>query len=244
MNIQHHDTLLADVLDAHGGLTRWKQHDALSATAVTGGGFWALKGLQQDLTPRTVRISLHEERASVAPFGKPEWRTAFTADRVAIETVDGEVVRERLDPRAAFEGHGMNTPWDPLHRAYFSGYALWTYLTTPFALALPGVQVEDIDPWQEGDETWRGLRARFPEHIASHSAQQDFYFGPDLLLRRQDYRVDVAGGFDAVQYVHDIVDVEGLKFPSRRRVYVRGPDLQPVRDLLMVSIDLSRFRLE
>jgi len=44
-----------------------------------------------------------------------------------------------------------------------------------------------------------------------------------------------------VQYVHDFVDVEGLKFPRRRRVYVRGPDLQPVRDLLMVAIDLSDF---
>jgi hypothetical protein len=48
--------------------------------------------------------SLHEEHASVAPFGKPQWRTAFTADRVAIETVDGEVVQERLHPRASFDG--------------------------------------------------------------------------------------------------------------------------------------------
>ncbi|QNP40766.1 hypothetical protein [Lysobacter solisilvae (ex Woo and Kim 2020)] len=238
------NALLADVIDAHGGLTRWKRHEALSATIVTGGGFWPLKGLHQDPTPRTVRVSLHEERASVAPFGKPEWRTAFTADRVAIETVDGEVVRERLDPRAAFEGHGMNTPWDPLHRAYFSGYAMWTYLSAPFALAMPGFEAEEIAPWNEGDETWRGLRVSFPGHIASHSTQQDFYFGPDFLLRRHDYRVDVAGGFDAVQYVHDIVEVDGLKFPSRRRVYLRGPDLHPVRDLLMVSIDLSHLRLE
>jgi hypothetical protein len=243
-NIHHHDALLADVIDAHGGLMRWKQHDTLSATIVTGGGLWPLKGLLPDATPRTVRVSLHEQRATVAPFGKPEWRSTFTADRVAIETVDGEVVRERLHPRAAFEGHGMNTPWDPLPRAYFSGYALWTYLTAPFSLAMPGFQVEQIAPWKEGDETWRGLRVRFPGHIASHSAQQDFYFGPDLLLRRQDYSVDVAGGFHAVQYVHDFVDVDGLKLPTRRRVYLRGPDGNAVRDLLMVSIDADNFRLE
>ena len=35
----------------------------------------------------------------------------------------------------------MNTPWDPLHRAYFNGEALWTYLTTPFLLAMDGVRV-------------------------------------------------------------------------------------------------------
>jgi hypothetical protein len=38
-----------------------------------------------------------------------------------------------------------------------------------------------------------------------------------------------------------MVDVQGLKMPSRRRAYVRGPDLKPVRDLLMVAIDLSDF---
>jgi hypothetical protein len=63
-------------------------------------------------------------------------------------------------------------------------------------------------------------------------------------LRRHDYQVDVAGGFSAAQYVHDIVDIDGLKFPSRRRAYLRGPNLQPVRDLLMVSIDLGNFRLD
>jgi len=86
------------------------------------------------------------------------------------------------------------------------------------------------------------LRARFPDYIASHSREQDFYFGDDLLLRRHDYHVDVAGGFPAAQYVHDIMDVQGFRFPTQRRAYVRGPGLQPIRDLLMVSIDLSDFR--
>lgn len=64
----------------------------------------------------------------------------------------------------------------------------------------------------------------------------------DLLLRRHDYRGDVAGSFPAAQYVHDIVDVDGFRFPTKRRACVRGPDLRPIRDLLMVSIDLNDFR--
>ena len=63
----------------------------------------------------------------------------------------------------------MNTVWDPLHLAYFTGYAMWTYLTTPFFTAMPGFEVTEISPWQEGGESWRGLRARFPNEIASHS---------------------------------------------------------------------------
>jgi hypothetical protein len=31
--------------------------------------------------------------------------------------------------------------------AYFAGYAMWTYLTEPASLILPGVVTEEIDPW-------------------------------------------------------------------------------------------------
>ena len=235
--------LLSEVIDAHGGLSRWKGFSSITATIVTGGGLWAMKGLVQDSNPREMTVALHEERASVAPFGQPDWRTAFTSDRIAIEMTSGDVVRERRDPRAAFAGHVMNTPWDPLHRAYFNGYAMWTYLTTPFFMAMPGFEVAEISPWEERGERWRGLRVRFPDHIASHSKNQDFYFGDDLLLRRHDYQVDVAGGFPAAQYVYEVVDVQGLRFPTKRRAYFRGPDQQAVRDLLLVSIDLGDFRL-
>ncbi|BCL79223.1 hypothetical protein ccbrp13_16880 [Ktedonobacteria bacterium brp13] len=237
-----HD-LLARVIAAHGGLDRWNTFKRVTATIVTGGGLWPMKGLEQDPNPREETVTLHEETASVSPFGQPDWRTAFTPDRIAIETTTGAVVSERLDPRASFVGHVMNTPWNPLQRAYFNGYALWTYLTTPFLLTMPGFEVAEISPWQEDGEFWRGLRARFPDAIASHSKEQDFYFGDDFLLRRHDYHVDVAGGFPTAQYVYDIVEAEGLRFPANRRAYVRGPGLKPIRDLLMVSIDLSHFRL-
>src|SRR6187397_550548 len=233
--------LLRHVLEAHGGLTQWNKFSTVRVQIVTGGGLWPLKGLIQDPAPRRMRVSLREEFASVTPFGQPNWRTNFRPERVAIETLDGEVVRERKNPRASFDRHTMNTPWDPLHRAYFNGYALWTYLTTPFFMALPGFEIREIDPISEGEEVWHGLRARFPGQYASHSEQQDFYFGSDFLLRRHDYHVDVAGSFPTAQYVDQIVEVQGLKAPGRRRAYVRGPDLKPVRDLLMVAIDLSDF---
>jgi hypothetical protein len=111
-------------------------------------------------------------------------------------------------------------------------------------MAMPGFEVAEIEPWKEGGEQWRRLRVQFPDHFASHSKVQDFYFGPDFLLRRHDYEVDVAGGFGAAQYLHDIVDAEGFKFPSKRRAYLRGPDGQAVRDILLVSIDLSELHFD
>src|SRR5258706_7507798 len=181
--------LLSEALEAHGGLTRWRRFTTLSATIVTGGAFWGFKGLVQDPDPRLMTVDLHREWGSVAPFGNPDWRTDFTPHRTAIVASNGSVVSERSDPRAAFDGHTRATPWDPLHRAYFNGYALWTYLTSPFLLAAPGVEVADIAPLLEDDETWRGLRASFPEHVATHSPEQDFYFRPDGLFRRPGYPV-------------------------------------------------------
>lgn len=231
--------LLEKVLQAHGGLDRWWGFSRVNAAIVTGGALWAIKGLVQDPNPREMTVWLHEERASVTPYGKPEWHTEFAPGRIAIVNASGEMVSERIEPRKAFAGHDMNTPWDLLHRAYFNGYALWTYLTTPFLLAMPGVEVDEIEPWREGGETWRVLRARFPNEIASHSTVQDFFFGDDLLLRRHDYNVDVAGGFDAAQLVFDYIEADGIRLPSKRRAYTRAPDRQVRFDPLMVSIDIS-----
>ena len=234
--------LLERAIAAHGGLERWKMLQSLTVTAISGGGLFALKGVPQDPTPREQTVTLHEEAASVFPFGQPDWRTRFTPERVAIETTAGVVVRERSDPRSSFDGHDMLTPWDPLDRAYFNGYAMWTYLTTPFFIVMPGFEVTEIAPWQEGAERWCGLRVRFPDAIASHSKEQDFYFGEDCILRRHDYHVDIAGGFPVAQYVGDVVSVDGMRFPTKRRAYMRAPDLKPVRDLLLVAIDFKNFR--
>ena len=61
-------------------------------------------------------------------------------------------------------------------QAYFNGYALWTYLTTPFLLKMHGVDVHEVEPWPGGKEVWRRLRARFPAHLAPHIHVQDFFF--------------------------------------------------------------------
>lgn len=217
--------LLAQAVAAHGGLDRWNGFTTMTATTVTGGQLWALKGVAQDDTPRHVTVSLREEWSSLSPFGAPDWHADFRPDRIAIETSTGAIIAERADPRASFTGHAMDTPWDPLQRAYFNGYAMWTYLTTPFLLTRSGFEVAEIAPWRESNETWRGLRAKFPPNVASHSTEQDFYSGEDYLLRRHDYHLDIAGGFAAAHYVSDIAEADGIRVPTRRRAYLRDDNL-------------------
>jgi hypothetical protein len=236
--------LLTRILEAHGGPDRWNQYKKVEATIVSGGGLFPLKGVPQDSSPRRMTVWLHEERSSVLPYGAPDQRTMFTPERVTVEKLDGTLVAERRAPRDSFAGHQMSTPWDALHRAYFNGYALWTYQTTPFLLAMDGVRVEETEAWREGTETWRVLRAYFPGSIETHSLVQDFFFGEDFMLRRQDYSVNIAGGFSAAQLISDYVTANGVRLPTRRRAYTRGPDRRPILDMLMVSIDLSEVRFD
>jgi hypothetical protein len=235
--------LLDAVLAAHGGLERWRQFSTIEATIVTGGDLWQIKGQSQDPAPRRMTVALHREWASVHPFGAADQKTDFTPERIAIEKLDGHVVAEQSNPRESFSGHGFTTPWDPLQRAYFNGYALWTYLTTPFLMMLPGFTVTEIDPIEDNGERCFGLQAHFPDRFASHSNLQEFYFDSDFLLRRHDYRVDIAGGFAAIQYVYDMVEADGIKLPSKRRAYRCDANGRLIADELMVSIDVSDIHL-
>jgi hypothetical protein len=126
--------LLREALAAHGGIDRWKRYGKVSATIVSGGDLFDAKGIKPDTTPRKVSTYTKAERMIATPFGEPDWKMIFVPDRVVIEDRNGAVVAERSNPKNAFIGHSYETPWDPVHRAYFSGYALWTYLNTPFFL--------------------------------------------------------------------------------------------------------------
>src|SRR5947209_20287735 len=81
--------LLETVIDAHGGLERWSQLDAVSVHGANGSALSALKGQPGVLDDVFVRASLHQERESHHPFGAPDRRSAFTPERVAIETIQG-----------------------------------------------------------------------------------------------------------------------------------------------------------
>jgi hypothetical protein len=238
--------LLELAVAAHGGLDRYNQFKTVSTHLVLGGRMWALKGQEAVMGNTRIRVTvdLHQEHASLAPFQLPNHRTNFTPQRVAVETTEGAVVEERTNPRSAFAGHTLQTPWDDLHFIYFASYAMWTYLTAPFSLTWTGFEVAEIEPWQELGEIWRRLKVKFPPHIASHSTEQTFYFGEDGLLRRHDYEVEISGNTPAAHYVSDYQDISGIMIPTKRHVFTRQPDNKPALDSVLISIDLSDIRFD
>jgi hypothetical protein len=119
---------------------------------------------------------------------------------------------------------------------------MWTYLTSPFTFTLPGYEVEEMEPWRENGETWRRLQVTFPPDIATHSKVQTFYIDKDGLIRRHDYDVEISGGTPAVHYLSDHTEVSGIIVPTKRLVYIRQPDLSPLKEPLIVSIQLSDIK--
>jgi hypothetical protein len=244
--------LLETVVEAHGGLERWRELDAISARLVQGGALWTVKGQQGVLDDVFIRAALHHEWVSHHPFAGAERRSEFTPERVAIETTNGEVVEALERPRTSFAGHALETPWTPLQLAYFVGTAMWTYLTQPFAFALPGFDTTELEPWQESGEERRRLRVVWPSHpvqtanrrvpgLAAHSSEQTLYVGADGLFRRHDYNVDIAGGGGYAHYIYDYTKVAGIMVPTKRRVFPRGSDGQALGEPLIVSIELSEI---
>jgi hypothetical protein len=233
--------LAALAINAHGGLDQWQKLKTVSARLLQGGVLWQLKGQGGVLDDVHVTVDLRKEWASHRPFGQSNRHSSFQPDRVAIEMNGGEVVEERANPRESFSGHKFDTPWDSLHLAYFAGYAMWTYMNTPFLFALSGIETEELESWQENGETLRRLKVTFPDSIATHSAVQTFYFDRQGRLKRHDYEVDVAGGTPAAHYVSGLTDVSGILIPTRHMIYPRQPDGHAAPAPLVVSIDISHI---
>jgi hypothetical protein len=233
---------LSNLLDlavaAHGGLERWNRFKTLQARMSIGGAIFVAKqkpGLQDDVT---YEVHTHEERVTIDRFAAPDRRLRFAPNRLTVETFGGEIVEVRDNPRDAFKGQTAKSAWDALHVGYFSSYALWTYLTLPFLYTYPGFVTEEIEPWHENGEEWRRLRAIFPDSVASHSREQVTHFGPDGLMRRHDYAVEVLGGATGANYSTNYRDYQGIKVPTTRRVYAYDASGQKVPEPLLVSIDI------
>jgi hypothetical protein len=226
-------------MDAHGGLERWRQLKSVSAHLLQGGVLWGIKRRDVDFSNVRLRLDLRREWASHHPFTAPDLRTSMEPQRVAIETNEGKAVKELLQPRDSFAGHVLETPWDDLQLAYFAGCAMWTYLNTPFLFALPGVETEEIEPWQENGATWRRLKVKFPKDVATHCAVQTFYFDQTGLLKRHDYEVDITGGSPAAHYVSELKTVSGIIVPTKHRIFIRQPDGMAMPEPNIVSIDIS-----
>lgn len=234
--------LLQLAVDRHGGVDRWSRIEGLVADVDLGGATFHLKGQPGVIGRHRATVDARSQSVVIEPLAGPRHFGRYTPECVIVEDFDGRSAVELEQPRTAFEGHSLTTRWEPVHLAYFVGYALWNYLTAPFSLMLPGVRAIELEPWNEAGEQWRKLRVSFPKDYATHNDQQIFYFDSEGLLRRRDYVADVmdpsAGGVWAAHYTEDFKEFGGLLFPTRRRIFALDEARRPVAEPGLISIDV------
>ena len=237
------NSLLNLAIRAQGGLDQWRKFHTISSHLSVGGMLWGTKGHSDTIADVDVKVNLLEQRTS--HILNDQWHTVYTPDRIAIETNNGEIVEEMYNPRSSYAGHTLESPWSNLQLAYFAGYAVWNYFNTPFMFMRPGFEIAEIEPWTEkSGGTWRRLRVTWPKEIHTHSKEQILYVDAEGLIRRLDYDVEVDGNVSCAHYLSDYQEVSGVKLATRRVVYLRNKDNNPVIDgPVIVSIDISDIEL-
>jgi hypothetical protein len=231
--------LLELAVKSHGGAERWARYSRFRATASITGAVWAMKGKAGLLDNVVLDGEIKDQRLTIAPYPRLGEYTTWEPTRQTIETSDGIVLDERLDPAASFVGQVRQTPWDDFNAAYFAGEANWNYFVAPFIFMRSDFHTEEIEAWHEDGQEWRRLLVTYPDAIVAHCRQQTYYFDDAGLLRRLDYSVDIMGGGPAVHYPSEYREFGGIMVPTQRRVYVRNPDGSPQLESTSIAIEFS-----
>ena len=232
--------LLDVALAAHGGSEAWLALRSVRAEMTITGAIWAAKGRPNILGHVQVAANLHEQYLVLRPSAPARWYTTF--DRGSMSLFDeGGLIERRDHPALMYAEHAASDPWSDLEVAYYATQALWTQLTLPFLYSYRGFDTTEIESRQEDGETWRRLQVQFPPAVASHSAQQVTAFGPDGLLRRHEYDVDMLSGATTVMYASDMHRFGGIAVPTRRRIYTADRNGDRVDQPLLAAIDIQRL---
>jgi hypothetical protein len=232
-------SVVDEAISAHGGRDRWRAVTSLTAPLSISGSLWSSKGHDGVLADATVFVDPHRQHLEFQGFGPSRSHTWFEPGLVILRTGNGTEIARRRDPRASFP-HDPAAAWDDIQVAYFASYATWNYLTLPFLLTAPRIEVADVEPWPGGDPLWRRVRADFGgTAIETHNRLQYYNFDAQNLLVRHDYDADVLGGAPASNEAGAYREFGGIMFPTHRRVTARSVDGAAGTGPTLVAIDFG-----
>jgi hypothetical protein len=233
--------LLSLTLAAHGGLDRWRALTGFDGHLTGGGALFDRKGYPGAFDSIDLAGRCQAQEMSLSPFLRPGQRTRVRPGHAAIEDEAGGVLAERDDPASAFPAD-REARWDDLNLAWFSGYALWNYLTAPFLFTFPGVATQELPAVERDGVVLRRLLVRFPDTVMTHCREQTFFIDPAGLIVRMDYAATATGSIPAANFASDHRRVGGgIVMPLRRRVVPIGPDGEPMHQMVVVALDIDRL---
>ena len=232
--------VLEKIVAAHGGWAYWAALDRIEIEMSVRGLLFTTKRIPP---LRQVRLSLNPHKPEVTMHDYPVagQRVCFDGERgVQLLDAQGQLLQQRAQPRALFSHWRRYLYRDALDFAYFCSYAMWNYLTMPYLLGGPGMQLASQDLPGAGTK----INARFPAGFPTHCKKQVFYFDAAGHLLRHDYTAEVVGSWATAAHLSDNYrQFGGLSLPTRKRVHPKLLFNLPIKALTLVAIDLHNVVL-
>ena len=234
--------LLNKVIKAHGGLEPWRTAKTIEADVAYGGQFWEFKGVRDFVGTDHVVADIHRQHITLTQPSGRVIEFDKQADLVLVTNPDGTTQR-LAHPRSSFAGYTVQSRWTVAQAGYFRGYATWSYLVEPFLFTYPGVEIAEIEPWNEEGQSWAGLSVTFPDSIDVHNTMQLYYFDDAGIQRRIDYQPEVNGESPTAHYDTAYATFDGVVVTTQRHIFVRDDDRTPDRSWMPISLDISEVKL-
>ena len=232
--------ILDRAIDRHGGEDGKRRLAAVRLSVEhLGGRIPNAKGLgRTHPKPSVITVEPFAPRLTFHDYPEPGWTIVYDDGLLAVHPGEGGGGRQlHMGYRETFRGLKKLRRWSPLDAAYFFGYAVSDYLSLPFSLADKASVGSGVT--RDGDMLLDRLDVRHPPGADTHSTKQSYYFAPDGLLVRHDYRADILGPVFTGAHESDDYD-ESLGVPIALRRTVRA---RVGRKVLPVTVLEARFAL-
>jgi len=210
--------LLDRVLRASGGLDRWRRLRRFTLHMSIRGPLIAARCAGIKLPEFVVEGDTRKPALEITGFTAHDLRALYRPDWMALELPDGRRLHER---RAAPEGlmrELQSATWDHLHLAYYCGGLIWSHLTTPFVLAEPDFECEELESMKVHGQRWRRLKVLYPARLGPHAREQTLYFDRLGLLRRLDTSALHADGSQIVHLLSGHQRYSEILVPTMSRL--------------------------
>lgn len=215
--------LVETSIRAHGGWDAWKGLEVIRLEpAFLRGLLPAVKGYGRTFgLPRSFEARPHRGVVMLEGFPDPETTGVYEAGVVSlVDAKTTETLIGSIGHRKTLAGSARRRRWTPLDALYFLGYAMLHDHSVPFTLGEAAfVSMRTVT---SRGETLAAIELDFPPARETHCVTQTVYFGPEGLVRRNDFVVEIVSPLAKVcQLWEDYEPASGFRLPMRRRVTAR-----------------------
>jgi hypothetical protein len=210
--------LLDHVLRAGGDLDLWRQMRRFTVHMSIRGALIAARCPGVKLPEFVAEGDTREPALEIIGFTALDLRALYRPDWTALEQPDGCRLNERRATPEELTRQLQSATWDYLHLAHYCGGLIWSYLTTPFVLAEPDVECEELESMKVHGQRWRRLKVLYPARLVTHAREQTLYFDRQGLLRRLDTSAVHADGTQIAHFFSGHQRYSGILVPTMSRV--------------------------